>query len=310
MDFVSVVGALIPVASLIAFGWVLRRLRLLSDPDFWSGAEKLAYFVLLPVLLFRNISAVDISHIDIGRLAAALVLPIIGITIILFALNRVLASDQPSFTSVVQGAIRFNTYIGLSLSATLFGPEGAALAAIVGAVLVPLVNVLSSIAFELFLVDKRSWLALGRSVILNPLVLGCAAGAAWNVLPVTTPEVVAGMIDPLAAAALPIGLLCVGAGIRRFSVREHAVAFVSATVIKLLIVPAVTVVSLLAFDVRGEAAVVGLIFQSIATASSAYVMARQLGGNATLMAALIAGQTVISMLTLPIVLTAGAQLLL
>ncbi|MFB9775163.1 AEC family transporter [Brevibacterium otitidis] len=310
MDFLSIVGALIPVAGLIAFGWVLRRLRLLADADFWTGAEKLAYFVLLPVLLFRNISSVDISHVDIGRLAAALVLPTVVITIVLFALHRVLAADAPSFTSVLQGAIRFNTYIGLSLSATLFGPEGAALAAIVGAVLVPVVNVLSSIAFEVFLVDKRSWLALGRSVIVNPLVLGCAAGAAWNLLPVTTPEVVAGIIDPLAAAALPIGLLCVGAGIRQVSVRAHAFAFLTSSVVKLLILPAATVVSMLAFGIRGEAAVVGLIFQSIATASSAYVMARQLGGNAALMAALIAGQTIISMFTLPIVLSLGAQLLL
>ena len=70
-----------------------------------------------------------------------------------------------------------------------------------------------------------------------------------------------------------------------------------------------TVAALLAFGVTGEAARVGLVFQAIATAPSAYVMARQLGGNARLMAALIAVQTLLSMVTLPLVLGLGFRLL-
>lgn len=245
MGFTDIAAALVPVAALIAVGFGLRRTPLFRSEDFWAGAEKLAYFVLLPTLLFRNIAAVDVSRFDLGPLALALVLSTLAVGAVLCLLHRVLAADAAAFTSVFQGGIRFNTYIGLSLSAALVAGDGLALAAIVGAILVPLVNVASSLVFELFLVDKHSWLSLVRTVVLNPLLL----------------------------------------------------------------LPAATVALLLALGVSGDAARVGLVFQAIATAPSAYVMARQLGGNAQLMAAIIGVQTLVSMATLPLVLGVGFRLL-
>lgn len=309
MGFADIVTALVPVAALIALGFGLRRTPLFSSADFWAGAEKLAYFVLLPALLFRNVATVDIAAFDLGPLALGLVVPTLGVAGVLCLVHRLVAADAPAFTSVFQGGIRFNTYIGLSLSAALFADTGLALAAIIGAILVPLVNVLSSLAFELFLVDKHSWLSLVRTVVLNPLVLGCVLGIVVNLLPVELPGLALEVLDPLSAAALPVGLLCVGAGMRAISIGEHGVGLVVAAAVKLLVLPAVTVAALLAFGVTGEAARVGLVFQAIATAPSAYVMARQRGGNARLMAALIAVQTLLSMVTLPLVLGLGFRLL-
>src|SRR5699024_10463069 len=138
--------------------------------------------------------------------------------------------------------------------------------------------------------------------ISNPLVLGCVAGAAANLTGVGLPTPVAAVLDPLAAASLPIGLLCVGAGLRPFSVGEQARALIASTVIKLFVLPGLSLLSLLVFDVPAVPALVGMIFQSIATASSGYVMARRLGGDAGLMAALMAGQTGAMLLTLPVVM--------
>lgn len=309
MGFTDIAAALVPVAALIAVGFGLRRTPLFRSEDFWAGAEKLAYFVLLPTLLFRNIATVDVSRFDLGPLALALVLPTLAVGAVLCLLHRVLAADAAAFTSVFQGGIRFNTYIGLSLSAALVAGDGLALAAIVGAILVPLVNVASSLVFELFLVDKHSWLSLVRTVVLNPLVLGCLLGALVNVLPIGIPGLALEVLDPLAAAALPIGLLCVGAGLRPIAVGVHARGIAVAAAVKLLLLPAATVALLLALGVSGDAARVGLVFQAIATAPSAYVMARQLGGNAQLMAAIIGVQTLVSMATLPLVLGVGFRLL-
>ncbi|GAA4285565.1 AEC family transporter [Brevibacterium daeguense] len=309
MGFSEIGLALVPVAALLAFGFGLKRTPLFSNQDFWTGAERLAYFVLLPTLLFRNVATVDLTQISIGPLAAALVLPTLAVSLLLIAAHRATAPDARAFTSVFQGSIRFNTYIGLSVAATLFGESGAALAAIVGAILVPVVNIASALVFEYFLVDKHSWLALLRSVVLNPLVLGCAAGVAWSLVAGGMPELASGVLDPLAAAALPIGLLCVGAGLRPISIGAHGRGLAVSSAVKLVVLPAVTVVSLRLFGITGEPAMVGLVFQSIATASSAYVMSRQLGGNAPLMAAIIALQTLASLVLLPPVLAIGFRLL-
>ena len=117
-------------------------------------------------------------------------------------------------------------------------------------------------------------------------------------------------LDPLAAAALPVGLLCVGAGLQRIALRTHAVGLAVASVAKLIILPGLTLVALVGLGVSGPVALIALVFCSIGTASTAYVLARQLGGDASLMAALIAFQTVASFVTLPLVLSVGAAVLL
>ena len=299
MSLSPILAALVPVTALIVLGLGLRRTPLFSGEDFWAGAERLAYYCLLPVLLFASVAEVDVTAVPVLRLAVALVVPTLIVSVLIIVLRRVVAADLPAFTSVLQGGIRFNTYIGLSISASLLGPTGGALAAIVAAILVPTVNIVSSLGFEFLRTGRRSVLDIVRVIVLNPLVIGCALGGLWNLTGWALPELVSGVLDPLAAAALPIGLICVGAGLRWFSLREHGAGLVWSTAVKLVVLPGLSLAALVVLDVPAEAAVVGLIFQAIATASSGYVMARQLGGNAELMAALIAAQTVLMLATLP-----------
>ncbi|UVI37817.1 AEC family transporter [Brevibacterium spongiae] len=309
MSLVPVLLALFPVTVLIALGLGLRRLPGFGSDEFWAGAEKLAYYCLLPVLLFTSVAEVDVAHVPIARLAAALVIPTVIVSVGIVLARRVVARDLPAFTSVLQGGIRFNTYVGLSLAGSLFGAEGTAVAAIVAAILVPTVNIISSLGFEFLRTGPSSLVALLRAIVTNPLVLGCVVGAVANVSGLGLPAVAATVLDPLAAASLPIGLLCVGAGLRMVEMRDHARAIITSTVIKLLVLPGLSLAALAQFAVPSVPALVGMVFQSIATASSGYVMARQLGGDAKLMAALIAGQTVIMLLTLPFVLLIAQSVL-
>lgn len=302
MSLIPVFLALIPVAGLIAFGAGLRRLPGFTADEFWSGAEKLAYYCLLPVLLFTSVAEVDVAHVPLLTFSIALIVPTILVSVGIVLARTVVARDLPAFTSVLQGGIRFNTYIGLSLAASLFGTEGTALAAIVAAVLVPTVNIVSSLGFEFLRTGPSSLLSIIRSIVTNPLVLGCAAGGLYNSTGLGLPDIVSSVLEPLAKAALPIGLLCVGAGLRPFSLRAHAKAMIVSTVVKLVVLPGLSLLSFIVFDVPPTAAMVGMIFQAIATASSGYVMARTLGGDSKLMAALIAAQTVLMLLTLPPVL--------
>lgn len=302
MSLIPVLLALVPVVVLIAVGAGLKRVPGFTADEFWAGAEKLAYYCLLPVLLFTSVAEVDVSHVPLLTFSVALIIPTVLVTIGIVLARRAVARDLPAFTSVLQGGIRFNTYIGLSLSASLFGAEGTALAALVAAVLVPTVNIASSLGFEFLRTGPSSLLSIVRGIVTNPLVLGCLAGGLFNLTGLGLPAVASSVLDPLAQAALPIGLLCVGAGLRPVPLRAHAAAMIVSTAIKLVVLPGLTLLSFVVFDVPPTAAMVGMIFQAIATATSGYVMARQLGGDAGLIAALIAAQTVLMLLTLPPVL--------
>jgi predicted permease len=72
--------------------------------------------------------------------------------------------------------------------------------------------------------------------------------------------------------------------------------------VKFLVMPLATVLACRAFGLHGPAAATALIFQVLPTASSSYIMARQLGGDAPLMAGIIAAQTMLAGLAIPLVL--------
>ncbi|HJW79144.1 MAG TPA: AEC family transporter, partial [Beijerinckiaceae bacterium] len=63
-----------------------------------------------------------------------------------------------------------------------------------------------------------------------------------------------------------------------------------------------TLAACLALGLSGDAALVAMLFQSLPTASSAYILARHLGGDAPLMAGIIALQTVVAALAIPVAL--------
>ncbi len=65
----------------------------------------------------------------------------------MIGLRPLLRVDGPAFTSVFQGSVRFNNYVGVTLAAGLFGTKGIALAAICNAAIVPTVNILCVLVF-------------------------------------------------------------------------------------------------------------------------------------------------------------------
>ena len=53
------------------------------------------------------------------------------------------AVDGPAFTSIFQGATRWQTYVALAVSSNLYGDVGLALASVAMVAIIPLVNVFS-----------------------------------------------------------------------------------------------------------------------------------------------------------------------
>lgn len=305
--FATILLAVLPTAGLIAFGTALRRTGFLSDA-FWPQAERLAYFVLLPALFLHGLATADLSGVPVGLFAAALVVSICAVAAGLFALSDRLAATPAAFTSVFQGGIRFNNYVGITIAAGLLGAEGIALAALANAIIVPTVNVLCVVAFARAGRVEASALGILRAIATNPLVLSCALGGLMRLAGIGLPPVLEPMLRVLGQASLPIGLLCVGSAVEILAIRSHARAALYASIAKFGAMPLATALGCLGFGVAGAPALVALLFQSLPTASSAYILARQLGGDAELMAGIVALQTLAAALTLPVTLVLAAAL--
>ena len=299
---ILVITAIVPVFLLIVLGAVLKRVDWPGD-GFWSPAERLTYFILFPALLFRGLATADLRAVPIEPIAGVLVVSALAMVIILLALRRVLITGDAAFTSLVQGAIRFNTYLGVALTAALYGEAGITLAAIYLAVMVPLGNVICVGALAIYSVgQKASVTRILLELARNPLVLACAAGIAVNLAGLPVPGWIDAFFRILADAALPLGLLCAGAGLDIRAARAGASVIALACGLKLMVMPALTLGAAELAGLAGLAATVLVLFNALPAAPTAFVLARQMRGDAELMAGILTAQTALAVLTLPLLL--------
>jgi predicted permease len=224
-------------------------------------------------------------------------------TVLSFLIKPVLGVDGPGFTSFYQGVVRMNTYVGLSLAYGLYGEPGLVVASVAVAAIVPLVNVTGILILARYGSGRSPTLTgLVGQMVRNPLILACAAGAALNLSGLGLPPVLGDLLTILSRAALPLGLLAVGAALDLGAVRGARHVLLVSTGGKLLVLPLLTFIFCLAFGVGGLALNIAVLFTALPTATSAYVLARLLGGDAPLMANLCTVQTLLSMVTIPAIL--------
>jgi malonate transporter and related proteins len=292
--------ALAPIALLIAIGAWLRRSHFLAE-SFWPQAEKLGYYVLLPSLFLHGLATARLDGIPVWSMVATLVCSTVLVAAILVGIRHRLAIDNPAFTSVFQGGVRFNNYVGVSAAAGLFGAQGIALAAVANAAIVPTVNVLCVLVFARYGSQGRlPAKAIARQLATNPLVLACVAGIALQVTGIGLPPVAAPVFKALGQASLPLGLLCVGAALKFTAAKTWLRPVGASALAKFALMPLATLAACQAFGLHGPAAIAALLFQTLPTASSSYIMARQLGGDAPLMAGIVAAQTLLAGIAMPL----------
>ena len=78
---------------------------------------------------------------------------------------------------------------------------------------------------------------------------------------------------------------------------------------KLLVFPALVAVATQLFTVSSDLAAILLLLTCLPAPPSAYILARQLGGDVSLMANIITLQTVVAFFTIPVWLSVGNRLL-
>ena len=298
--------ALVEAALLIALGWTLKW-RNFAGEAFWRGFDRLVYFVLLPALLLHSLIGAEFSGAEAGALALSAALPIFALTLILLAARRALGLEGPAFSSVYQGSVRSNTYVALATVPALYGEGGFALLALLLAAVVPLVNVLSVVVLSVQGRGRRPKPSeVAGSVATNPLILACALGLLANASGTTRlPAGLDGVLAALSAAALPCGLMIVGAALSPGALGGHARGVALSAAAKFLALPLLSLGAGRLLGLQPEALGAVVFFQAQPAATASYVLARQLGGDAELMASIVTVQTLLAFAVLP----AAARLL-
>ncbi|EOV1643213.1 AEC family transporter [Yersinia enterocolitica] len=293
----------VPNLLMMLLGMLLRRGGLMDD-RFCDGATRVVFNLALPCLLFFSVATNHVSLLDnlplviygaVGTLLTFLLLEIAA---------KWLVKDPRERGVFVQGGFRANTAIvGLAFAMTAYGDEGVALGSMYLTVTVTVIlfNMLSVITLTRSLQSgqggKISKVALLRSIVTNPLIIGLVCGLAYAQTQLPIPQVIVQTGSYISALALPLALLCTGASLDWHAMFRSSNVAALSSVAKLFIVPILMTLGGLLMGFRGATLGIIFLFSATPTAAGSYVMTRAMGGNATLAANIIAITTVGSFFT-------------
>jgi malonate transporter len=306
MTMHDVVAALLPVFLIIVVGWGTKA-RGIITPAQWDGFEKVTYYILFPAVIIETLVRSDLHSVPFGAMGASLIGAILMMSALLIAFRKPvqvwLAMSGPSFTSLFQGATRWNTFVALSMTASLFGKAGTTLCAVAIAAMIPLLNVLALLVLSRYAAPaKLSPRAFVITLVKNPFIWSCAIGIGINLTGWKPVGPIMTTAEMIGRASLAGGLLCVGAGLEIGKIAKPHLSVYASAVLKLALMPLMAILLGKAFGLDATALAVVAICSAVPTASGGYVLARQMGGDAPLMAEMITVQTLIAMISMPVVL--------
>jgi len=307
IQMLSIFESLLPVFLLIAIGTFLRAIKLIKD-DHWTGMERLSFYVFFPALLINTLFKAEFGEIAASGSALAFALGLLLVMALAFALRRpveaVFGINSASYSSVFQGFTRWNAFIALAIAEKLGGTEAITIIAIgIGVMVIP-VNVLNIYAVVRWGDSSRTGRNAMLTVLRNPLVIGAMIGLAMNASGAQLYEPLQVTLNLASQVSLPLGLVLVGAGLRFMMPRRAVAAAAFSTFMKLLAVPVIFVIAGLLSGVDGVSLTAIAISSAVPTAMNGYVIARDLGGDAPLYAAIVTLQTIAAFFTIPLVVAA------
>ena len=297
-----IINTLIPIFFLIILGYFFKHLKF-PDEIFWRHLDKFNYLVLFPSLLVYKLSSANIKNIVSFDFIFVTIISILILTAVLMILHKIYDFGNASYTSIYQGAIRFNTYVFLALIDALLSDEAFVLAMLLITFIIPFINVLCISTFSVYVPqNKISILSFSKSIIKNPLILACLFGGLFNFFGFHFPLLIKNTLSILSSAALPMGLLSVGVGLHLSQIKDAKMAMIVSVIGKLLVLPLIIYLVGSLFGLESDKMILLMLFAAMPTASSAYVLARELGGDLKLISSIISMQTIVSIFTISIIL--------
>lgn len=304
---IPIFESILPIFLIVLLGVALRRAPFI-DQSVWPGLETLGYYLLFPMLLFLTLAKADFTQIELGTVSLVALLAVAFMSALLlglYPLARGRGMSDASYTTLFQTSSRWNAFIALAIAEKLSGPDGLALVALVMAVIIIPLNFINVVVLVWYGTGARSMVTLVKRIAGNPLILGCIAGILINTLPYSIYPPAEQAIDLIARSSLGLGLLMVGAGLKLNDALRPGPAVLAPTALRLIVFPVIMTGLALGFGLSGEPLMILVLCASVPTAMNGYLLARQMGGDAPLYAAVTTVQTVASFLTIPAVIWAA-----
>ncbi|MDD4774838.1 MAG: AEC family transporter [Eubacteriales bacterium] len=303
-SFIYSVNTVLPVFIIVALGWILLRMKLIT-PDFTATAEKLVFKVALPAMLFCEVSSADLAADFDGRFIVFCCLGILITFVLLCIFVPLFIKRNDRRGAFIQGVYRSNfAILGIPLAESMFGSEGTAQISMIMPFSIIMFNMFAVLILSIY-APKEVKLTLPQfarrvvgNIIKNPLIISVVAGIPFMLLSTEFPLIITKSLNCISDMVMPLSLICIGAGFKFESLRGRTAAALTAALLRLLVVPVIAVGIAVAVGFRGAQLGIILILFGAPTAVSSYVMAKNMKSDHELAAQIILLTTLLCALTM------------
>jgi predicted permease len=295
---------LLPLLLVIALGAFLEWRRFFG-PGFIAGANRLTYWVALPVVVLHSLATADHAETDVQGLLVVLIGATLAGVALAWLMARAIGVEGASVGTWVQAAFRGNlTFVGLPLLLTL--PDVPRTAAILA--LGPLLVAFNGLSVVLLLAsrersDQPGWRLALRELARNPIILASVLGGSLYLLEVPIWVPLERTLGQVGRMAVPLALLSIGSALVATPLRGNVRPAVLAACFKSVVSPLIGLGLARLVQLDPGATRVVLLLLACPTAGISYTMVRELGGDQAIAAASIVISAGLSAVSLAVILT-------
>ena len=281
----------VPLFLIMLLGYLLRRKGFLTDA-FIANANKLLFNVTIPVLLFHDLSSVDVRVDFDGRYLLFCFLSTLASIAVVWVLARLFIRRRELIGEFVQGCFRSSAAIlGAAFIQNIYGDSSMSGLMILGAV--PLYNIFSVIILILEAPQGAQKSSLSDSIrqslkgiATNPIILGILAGLLASLVRLPIPQMIDKGLSSLASLTTPLALIVIGAGFKGKEALGHIRLSVVASAVKLLVLPAVFLPLAVMMGFADQKLVGLIVMLGSITTPASYIMAKNMGHDGSLTASI------------------------
>lgn len=301
-NFLFSLSSALPIFFVMIIGYYLKRRTIIND-EFVKTANMFVFNVALPVKIFSDVYNTSIDeYFDIGFVLFVIVGIIVSV-IISWITGALLVKDKNKLGAFIQGSFRGNfLYIGLSLMENVTGSIGLK-APLVIALIIPLYNILAIVVLSILEVDRKSVVDLKgivKNIVGNPMIIAVVAGMVVSQLGVDLPLIMTRTMSYFEVVATPLALIAIGASFNFGNMKGNLKTALLASTVKLVVLPAVAVISAIALGFGHEDVFLIYILFGVPTATISYVVTVVMKGDHDLASNIIMVSTLLSNVSMTI----------
>ncbi len=310
-------NATMPIFLVMAVGYILRRIGMVNE-EFINVANKLCFKVTLPCMLLLNMMDCDIRHTFDGKYVLYCACSTVICILVIWILAKLFLKDKTIVGEFVQGAYRGSAAIlGIALVTNISGHAGMSSLMMLGSV--PLYNVFAVIVltFEAPLTEPESSKynkksnaqnSIGENnikkavigICKNPIILSILFGMLLSCINFHLPQILYKTVNNIGNLTTPLALIAIGAGFEGKKAIKKLGPTITATVIKLIIQPAIFLPVAIMMNFETDKIVAALIMLGAPTTATSYIMSKSMGHEGVLSASIVVLTTLLSAFTITI----------